>query len=160
MDQYRVLVTGGTKGIGLATAFELAALGARVFVTARTEADVNATVAALTAAHPDNPAHGFAADVGCARPSIFPVRPACPPLTLQLPFGCSTAEGREALLRAVGETWDGCLDCLVRAALPPFLPFSGFQGLGVGVKGFRRRVPPVPGEASGTPPTAVDRCKR
>ena len=66
LDGYRVLVTGGTKGIGLATAHELASLGATVFVSARTAADVDATVAALTSAHPHNPAHGFAADVGCA----------------------------------------------------------------------------------------------
>ena len=64
LDGYRVLVTGGTKGIGLATAHTSSQ--ATVFVSARTAADVDATVAALTSAHPHTPAHGFAADVGCA----------------------------------------------------------------------------------------------
>ena len=138
---------------------ELASLGATVFVSARTAADVDATVAALTSAHPHNPAHGFAADVGCAASlpsplltallsthlsapqllwlaaarsepqrcihplstlSRLPKRSERRPtafsafLTLQLPRPpCSTSEGREALMGAVGDAWGG-LDCLVR----------------------------------------------
>jgi hypothetical protein len=148
----RVLATGGTKGIGLATAHTSSQ--ATVFVSARTAADVDATVAALTSAHPHTPAHGFAADVGCAAslpsplltallsthlsaPQLLwlaaarseqPQRCVHPLSTLSrlpkrserrstaLAFSCfsdppaprppcSTSEGREALMGAVGDAW-------------------------------------------------------
>ena len=44
------LVTGGTSGIGLATAQELAAQGAQVFITGRRQAELDAAVAAIGAA--------------------------------------------------------------------------------------------------------------
>ena len=50
------LVTGGTKGIGLAIAEELAGLGAHVTIVARTATDVAATAAKLNGA-------GIVADV-------------------------------------------------------------------------------------------------
>jgi len=43
------LVTGGTSGIGLATAQELAAQGARVFITGRRQAELDAAVETLVA---------------------------------------------------------------------------------------------------------------
>lgn len=43
------LVTGGTSGIGLATAQELAAQGARVFITGRRQAELDTAVASIGA---------------------------------------------------------------------------------------------------------------
>jgi len=57
------LVTGATRGIGLATAEELLALGASVLIVARSLADVDATVASLG---DRGPVAGIAADVTVA----------------------------------------------------------------------------------------------
>ena len=58
-----VLVTGGTGGIGRATAIGLAALGARVGITGRDQARTEAAAAGIGAA-PDSPAVDvFAADM-------------------------------------------------------------------------------------------------
>jgi retinol dehydrogenase 14 len=58
-----VLVTGGTGGIGRATAIGLAALGARVAITGRDQARTEAAAAAIRAA-PGSPAvDAFAADL-------------------------------------------------------------------------------------------------
>jgi retinol dehydrogenase 14 len=58
-----VLVTGGTGGIGRATAIGLAALGARVGITGRDQARTEAAAAGIRAA-PDSPAVDvFAADM-------------------------------------------------------------------------------------------------
>eukprot|EP00959_Pyramimonas_sp_CCMP1952_P439853 9208615-Pyramimonas_sp.AAC.1 len=91
LDGYKVLVTGSTKGIGRATAEEMAGLGASVFITARTLTDVQSTVEDLQSQYPGAQISGSAADL-------------------------STKDGRDALLEAVSKEWDGCLDCLVNNA--------------------------------------------
>jgi NAD(P)-dependent dehydrogenase (short-subunit alcohol dehydrogenase family) len=63
LDGYKVLVTGSTKGIGLATATEMASLGAWIFITARSNDDVQSTVANLQGLYPDQNISGFAADI-------------------------------------------------------------------------------------------------
>jgi NAD(P)-dependent dehydrogenase (short-subunit alcohol dehydrogenase family) len=48
-----VLLTGGGRGLGRATAEKLAAVGERVLLTARTQASAEAAVDEIRAAHPD-----------------------------------------------------------------------------------------------------------
>jgi NAD(P)-dependent dehydrogenase (short-subunit alcohol dehydrogenase family) len=60
------LVTGSTSGIGHAIAKGLAAAGASVVVNGRTQAKVDAAVAALAKALPDSKLRGIAADVSTA----------------------------------------------------------------------------------------------
>jgi NAD(P)-dependent dehydrogenase (short-subunit alcohol dehydrogenase family) len=64
------IVTGSTRGIGLATAKGLAAAGAEVIVNGRTQAAVDAAINAVMAAAPNAVVTGIAADLsnaeGCA----------------------------------------------------------------------------------------------
>src|SRR5947209_16790403 len=62
----RALVTGSTSGIGDAIAKGLAAAGASVVVNGRTQAKVDAAVAALAKAVPEGNVRGVAADVSTA----------------------------------------------------------------------------------------------
>jgi NAD(P)-dependent dehydrogenase (short-subunit alcohol dehydrogenase family) len=82
----KALITGGSKGIGLATADELLALNAEVLIVARGE---DALKGALET-RPDQPLHGMVADV-------------------------TTEEGRKAIVAKVSELWTG-LDILVNNA--------------------------------------------
>ena len=60
------LVTGSTSGIGHAIAKGLAGSGASVVVNGRTQAKVDAAVAAIAKAVPDSKVRGVAADVSTA----------------------------------------------------------------------------------------------
>ena len=87
----RCIVTGGTKGIGKETAREFLSHGADVIVCGRTEADVVAVVAELTAESETTAAAGGAA---VSASSIAGV--AC---------DVSTAEGRATLLAFAAARW-------------------------------------------------------
>lgn len=77
------LVTGATAGIGWAIADGLAREGARVWITGRTQARVDAALARLVQANPGCEARGVAAD-------------------------CATAEGAQRVFEALPE-----VDCLI-----------------------------------------------
>ncbi|MEW5688161.1 MAG: SDR family NAD(P)-dependent oxidoreductase [Pseudomonadota bacterium] len=87
LQDKRVLITGGSSGIGLATAHQLVAKGARVCITGRRQAALDRAVEALRACGGD--VLGIAADVG-------------------------TSEGRGATL--VGAAAFGGLDILINNA--------------------------------------------
>ncbi|MGE4536075.1 MAG: SDR family NAD(P)-dependent oxidoreductase [Desulfovibrio sp.] len=61
------IITGSTKGIGLATAKGLAACGATVLVNGRRQQDVDAAIAAIKGAVPGAQVIGFAGDLGTAQ---------------------------------------------------------------------------------------------
>jgi NAD(P)-dependent dehydrogenase (short-subunit alcohol dehydrogenase family) len=60
------LVTGSTKGIGLAIATALAREGARVIINGRSEASVAAALTRIRQAHPDAKVEGFPGDLSTA----------------------------------------------------------------------------------------------
>jgi Tropinone reductase 1 len=78
LDGKRVLITGGSRGIGASISELFLQLGAELLVAARDSAHLDARIAAW-----DGRAHGVAADV-------------------------STAGGRSAILEAVRKRWDAC----------------------------------------------------
>ena len=88
LDGYRVIVTGGSKGLGLACVVEFLSLGASVLLTARGEADLLAAAEPLAKEHGAARVHVLAADV-------------------------ATVEGREALVAKAIALWGGALDGLV-----------------------------------------------
>lgn len=64
LDGQAGLITGASRGIGLACARELAALGAQPLLVARDEAELQAVCDELREDFPDSEARFFAADVG------------------------------------------------------------------------------------------------
>src|SRR5262245_26867510 len=62
----RALIIGSTAGIGYAIAYALAAEGAQVTLTGRTQASVDAALARLTKSIPNARADGVAADCATA----------------------------------------------------------------------------------------------
>ncbi len=75
----RALVTGSTAGIGYAIAKGLAAEGARVTLTGRSQASVDGALERLRAEAPDAPAEGIAADCAsvAGAEQVFARVPAC-----------------------------------------------------------------------------------
>jgi NAD(P)-dependent dehydrogenase (short-subunit alcohol dehydrogenase family) len=66
LSEKTALVTGSSSGIGHAIARGLAAAGASVVVNGRTQAKVDAAVAAIAKTVPDSKVHGIAVDVSTA----------------------------------------------------------------------------------------------
>ena len=88
LDGATALVTGGTKGIGLACVEELLDLGAHVLLCSRSKMDVDATVARLSRAGQRGSVAGVTADVG-------------------------TPAGRAKVLRQVDVIFGGILNILI-----------------------------------------------
>ena len=88
LDGKLCIVTGGSKGLGLAIVNEFLDLGATVLFTARGQEALDSVCAELTKKHPKERVHQLAADV-------------------------STAEGRTALVAEVTKLYGGKLDILV-----------------------------------------------
>lgn len=93
LDGRHALITGSTKGIGLAAAREMLALGCSVCLVARSEADIKSTVDVLRAEcnAGGERVHGVAADI-------------------------SGAAGRKQVVDKVSAIWGGSLDILVNNA--------------------------------------------
>ena len=87
----RALITGGSKGLGLATADEFAGLGAELLIVARGADDLAATSTMLSGKHAFLKLHTVVADV-------------------------STPEGRATVVGRAIEVFDGALDVLVNNA--------------------------------------------
>ncbi len=62
----KALVTGSTKGIGLAIARALAGEGARVIVTGRSDGSVREAIESIRSSYPDAAVEGFAGDLATA----------------------------------------------------------------------------------------------
>ena len=62
----RALITGSTRGIGLASAIELASMGAEVVINGRSQDKVDEAMAAVAAQVPGAKLQGIAADLGTA----------------------------------------------------------------------------------------------
>jgi len=138
-----VLITGGTRGIGRAVAFELAREGASVFLVARGSDDLDATLAALRARWPGLPVGGRAGDV--ADPDAMEAAVAA----MRTPLGgvggvvCGAGFARPGYFQEIprdvfresvavnhlGAVWT------VRAALPHLAP-GGFVSLVSSVAGY------------------------
>lgn len=63
IEQKRIVITGGTTGIGKATADLLVSLGGRVFIFGRDSEDLNSAIKDINTKFPDGEIHGIAADV-------------------------------------------------------------------------------------------------
>lgn len=91
LKDFRVVVTGSTKGIGHSIATELLGLGAKVVITARSADEVEKVTSEFRKAHGDDSAHGCACDIG-------------------------KPEDRQKLLDKVTALWGGELDGLINNA--------------------------------------------
>merc|ERR1719401_1312234 len=91
LDGSRVLVTGGTKGIGLAIVEDLLALGASVCINARKETEISAKVNEFRNKYGEDRVYGVSADVG-------------------------SEEDLKKLVEYVKSLWGGALDGLVNNA--------------------------------------------
>ena len=88
LDGVRCIITGGSRGLGLACVQEFLELGASVLFTARGAGELDRVHAELVAVHGSERVHKIAADV-------------------------ATSQGRAALVAEAQRLWDGTLDVLV-----------------------------------------------
>jgi Tropinone reductase 1 len=91
LDGVRAVITGGSKGLGLATADEFADLGAELLLVARGADDLAAALKLLSAKHAGLKIHSIVADV-------------------------SKDDGRQAVVARAADLFGGTLDVLVNNA--------------------------------------------
>lgn len=107
------LVTGGSRGIGLAIARELAEAGARVAVVARDEARARAAAAEL----PGNGHIGYSADVASSASVAELVRRVEEELgSIEVVVNNAGVTRDNLLMRLKDEDWDAVLDTNLRGA--------------------------------------------
>jgi NAD(P)-dependent dehydrogenase (short-subunit alcohol dehydrogenase family) len=132
LDGRRAVVTGGSKGLGLAIAYALAEAGAEVVLVSRTQADCDAAAAGIAAAT-GRPARGVAADVTVAAEVARLARECGPIDVLVNSAGLNVRGPAEALTEA---DWDAVLGVNLKA---PFLLGRAF-GPGMAQRGWGRVV--------------------
>ena len=107
------LVTGGSRGIGLAVATELASAGARVAVVARDEARAQAAAAGL----PGEGHRGYAADVADSEAVSALVKRVEEEMgSLDVLVNNAGVTRDNVLMRIKDEDWDAVLDTNLRGA--------------------------------------------
>ena len=99
-----VLVTGGTRGIGRATAIGLASMGARVGITGRDRTRAEAAAAAIVRASGNQAVDVFVADMPLRRRSDgWPAR--CSPDIRALTFSSTTSAGSGRTATGPSTVW-------------------------------------------------------
>lgn len=151
------LITGGTRGIGRATALRLASEGAQVVVVARRQSLIDETVAALREAG-DEDALGVAADANVAVDLDRVLATAIARFgRIDILINNVGTSARSGFLEADDEVWRTDIDNKLMSAIRlsrgaiPHMPESG--GRIINVLSILGKAP-----ASGTAPTAVTRA--
>ena len=124
LDGYRAVVTGSTKGIGLATAREFVALGASVLIVGR---DIESVLDVVNGEFVTGAAHAFAGDIStpAGRAELVDEVAALWPDGIDILVNNAGTNVRKAALDATDEEYDRIMDLNLRAVrLLPIRPRS------------------------------------
>lgn len=114
LDGYRAVVTGSTKGIGLATAREFVALGASVLIVGR---DIESVLDVVNGEFVTGAAHAFAGDIStpAGRAELVDEVAALWPDGIDILVNNAGTNVRKAALDATDEEYDRIMDLNLRA---------------------------------------------